>query len=154
VNKKSAFTWGLSGTIGADLSKHFSFSSVLNYTYGRIKETPVNYPLDHIPPAFGKTSFTARFGKFTSEIFALYNGTKDSANYNLRGEDNQVYSADVVRGYTPAWITANFRTVFEVNKYASLQVALENIFDKYYRVFGSGLSAPGRNFVISLRARI
>ncbi|MBC7867967.1 MAG: TonB-dependent receptor, partial [Gloeobacteraceae cyanobacterium ES-bin-316] len=73
VNKKSAFTWGLSGTIAADLSKHFSFSSVLNYTYGRIKETPLNYPLDHIPPTFGKTSLTARFGKFTSEIFALYN---------------------------------------------------------------------------------
>ena len=154
VNKKSVYVWGISGNIGADINKHFSFSSVINYTYGRIKESPENYPLDHVAPLFGKTSFTAKFGKFTGEVFALYNGAKDSANYNLRGEDNQIYSADVVHGYTPSWITANLRTEYNINKYAAVQFAVENIFDKYYRVFASGLSAPGRNFVITLRARL
>ena len=154
VNKKSAYVWGVSGNIGAEIGKHFFFSSVINYTYGRIKEDPENYPLDHVAPLFGKTSFTARFGKFTGEIFALYNGVKDSANYNLRGEDNQLYSADVVHGYTPSWVTANIRTEYNINRYAAIQFAVENIFDKYYRVFASGLSAPGRNFVITLRARL
>jgi hemoglobin/transferrin/lactoferrin receptor protein len=154
VNKKRAYIYGFSGTIAADISHHFSFVSVINYTYGRIKESPKNYPLDHVPPIFGKTSFTGRFGKFTGELFALYNGIKDSANYNLRGEDNEIYSADAVRGYTPAWFTANLRAAYEINKNASLQLAVENIFDKYYRVFASGLSAPGRNVVITLRAKL
>ncbi len=153
VNKNAAYVWGLSGNIGAEINKHFSLSSVINYTYGRIKEDPKNYPLDHVTPLFGKTSVLAKFGKFTGEVFALYNGVKDSADYNLRGEDNQQYSADVVRGYTPSWITANIRTVYDLNKYTSIQLAVENIFDKFYRVFASGLSAPGRNFVITLRAR-
>ncbi len=153
VNKNSAYVWGLSGNIGAAISSHFSFSSVINYTYGRIKENPKNYPLDHVAPIFGKTSVVATFGKFTGEVFALYNGAKDSANYNLRGEDNQLYSADKVNGYTPSWITANIRAAYDINKYVALQFAIENIADKYYRVFASGLSAPGRNFVITLRAK-
>ncbi len=102
---------------------------------------------------YGKTSVLAKFHKFTGELFALYNGAKDSANYNLRGEDNQIYSADVVNGYTPSWITANIRTAYEINKHVTVQFAVENIFDKYYRVFASGLSAPGRNLVITLRTQ-
>ena len=154
VNKNKAYVWGLNASIAGDVNDHFSFSSVLNYTYGRIKESPKNYPLDHVAPVFGRTSFFTRFGKFKGEVFALYNAAKDSANYNLRGEDNQVYSADPVRGYTPGWITANLRTSYEINKYATLQFAVENMFDKYYRVFASGLSAPGRNFVITLRGKL
>ena len=154
VNKNKAYVWGLNASIAGDVNDHFSFSTVLNYTYGRIKESPKNYPLDHVAPVFGRTSFFTRFGKFKGEVFALYNAAKDSANYNLRGEDNQVYSADPVRGYTPGWITANLRTSYEINKYATLQFAVENMFDKYYRVFASGLSAPGRNFVITLRGKL
>ena len=154
VNKKKAYVWGLNASIAGDVNDHFSFSTVLNYTYGRIKESPKNYPLDHVAPIFGRTSFFARFGKFKGEVFALYNAAKDSANYNLRGEDNHIYSADPVRGYTPGWITANLRTSYEINKYATLQFAVENMFDKYYRVFASGLSAPGRNFVITIRGKL
>jgi hemoglobin/transferrin/lactoferrin receptor protein len=153
VNKNKAFIYGLSGNLAGDVNEHISFSSALNYTYGRIKESPKDYPLDHVAPLFGKTGVTGRWGGFTGEIFALYNGKKDSANYNLRGEDNQIYSADPIRGYTPSWITANFRAAYDINSNFTVQVAAENLLDKYYRVFASGLSAPGRNFVITLRGR-
>lgn len=154
VNKNSAYLMGGSINVAAHFDQHFSFSSVINYTYGRIKESPGNYPLDHVAPVFGKTSVLAKFGKFTSELFALYNGAKTSADYNLRGEDNHQYSADVTNGYTPAWITYNARTVFEMNTYATVQFAIENITDKFYRVFASGISAPGRNMVITLRCKM
>ena len=154
VNKKKAYIQGISANIGADVNKYFSFSSVINYTYGRIKESPKNYPLDHVPPIYGKTNVTGKFNKLTIEVFALYNGVKDSVNYNLRGEDNQNYSADAKRGFTPAWFTANVRTAYEINKFSTIQVGIENIFDKFYRVFASGLGAPGRNIVITLRGRL
>ncbi|MBK8611456.1 MAG: TonB-dependent receptor [Chitinophagaceae bacterium] len=154
VNKNKAYVWGISGTLAGDINPHFSFSTVINYTYGRIKESPVNYPLDHVAPVFGRTSFFVNYGRFRSELFALYNGSKDSANYNLRGEDNQLYSADPVNGFTPGWVTANLRATYDIIKNVTIQFAVENIFDKYYRVFASGLSAPGRNFVITLRGRL
>lgn len=154
VNKARAYIYGISSNLAADISEHISFSSVLTYTYGRIKESPKNYPLDHIAPMFGRTSVTGHFSKFTAEVFALYNGAKKSKDYNLRGEDNQQYSADVVNGYTPSWFTLNLRTKYDINNHAAIQLAVENITDKFYRVFASGLSAPSRNFVITVRGKL
>ncbi len=151
VNKNKAYSWGLSANINASFGKHVSFSSLINYIYGRIKESAGDYPLDHIPPTFGKTNITGSFGNFNVELFALYHAAKNSADYNLRGEDNQQYSADPIRGFYPAWATANFRAGYRINKYAAFQLAVENIFDKFYRVFASGLGAPGRNLVLTLR---
>jgi hemoglobin/transferrin/lactoferrin receptor protein len=92
--------------------------------------------------------------KITAEFYALYNGNKDSADYNLRGEDNQVYSADAINGFTPAWITWNIRGNYKITEVASVQLAVENISDRYYRVFASGISAAGRNIIMSLRLRL
>lgn len=153
VNKNKASLWGISADAAGDINEHFSFSASINYTHGRIKEEPVNYPLDHIAPLFGKAGGIFRTGKFSAEVFTLFNAAKDSSNYNLRGEDNQVYSADPVNGYTPAWLTANLRAAYEITNHATVQFAVENITDKFYRVFASGLGAPGRNFVITLRAK-
>ncbi|MBA3674340.1 MAG: TonB-dependent receptor, partial [Chitinophagaceae bacterium] len=154
VNKATAYIYGISGNLGADISEHISLSSVLTYTNGRIKESPDNYPLDHIAPMFGRTSITAHFSKFTAEVFAIYNAAKKAKDYNLRGEDNQIYSADPLNGYTPGWFTVNLRTKYDLNKNVAIQVAVENIADKFYRVFASGLSAAGRNFVVTLRGRL
>lgn len=153
VNKNKAHIWGCNASAQLQLGKQLSFFSTINYSKGRIKETPNDYPLDHIAPLFGKTSFAFRHQKFSAEVFALYNARKDSSEYNLRGEDNHVYSADPVHGFTPGWITANIRTSYTLNNHFTAQFAIENIFDKYYRVFASGLSAPGRNFIISFRAK-
>jgi hemoglobin/transferrin/lactoferrin receptor protein len=153
VNKAKAYIYGIGGHLAADVNKHISFSSVISYTYGRIKENPKNYPLDHIPPLFGKTSVIGSISGFTMEVFALYNSAKKSGDYNLRGEDNQLYSADAVNGYTPSWFTLNVRTKYNINRYATVQFAVENITDKFYRVFASGLSGPGRNVVITLRGK-
>jgi len=154
VNKAKAYIYGFSGNIAAEFSENISFSSVLTYTYGRIKETAGKYPLDHIAPMFGRTSVTAHYTKFTAEVFALYNAAKKSKDYNLRGEDNQVYSADPIKGFTPSWMTLNLRTKYDINAHVAIQFAVENIADKFYRVFASGLSAPGRNFVVTLRGRL
>jgi hemoglobin/transferrin/lactoferrin receptor protein len=154
VNKNKSYVWGISANTDAAITDKLSFSSTINYTYGRIIEGEANYPLDHIAPLFGKTNFTYRQGKFTGEVFALYNGAKDSSNYNLRGEDNHIYSADPVRGFTPGWFTLNLRTSFEIHPQATIQFAIENMANKFYRVFASGLSAPGRNFVLTFRSRL
>ena len=37
---------------------------------------------------------------------------------------------------------------------AVVQVAIENLLDRFYKVFASGLGAPGRNFVLTFRAKI
>ncbi len=152
TNGAKAFIYGFNTSLKALLTKSILFTTQYTYTYGRLKEEPADYPLDHITPAYGKTSVTYTAACWNVELFSLYNAAKKSKNYNLRGEDNQVYSADPVSGFTPWWITANIRSGYDFTKSLRLQLAVENIFDKFYRVFASGLSAPGRNLSVTLRA--
>jgi hypothetical protein len=60
---------------------------------------------------------------------------KKIKDFNLRGEDNEIYSADPVNGYTPSWFTINFRSQLQVSRYCTIQIAIENIADKFYRNF-------------------
>jgi hemoglobin/transferrin/lactoferrin receptor protein len=98
---------------------------------------------------FGKTGIQLKIRKFKGEFYALYNGWKSISDYNLAGEDNPQYAT--VAG-TPAWYTLNIRCAFAINKHIQLMGALDNILDTNYRVFASGISAPGRNLTLTLRA--
>ena len=70
-------------------------------------------------------------------------------DYNLAGEDNIQYATEFG---TPNWTTLNISGNYTLNKHISVQAAVENIADVHYRVFASGISSPGRNFRVSLRA--
>lgn len=151
VNAAKAYIYGGNAYFDAGLTDHFSINSTLNYTFGRIKTDTTDYPLDHIAPVFGKTSFNLKMKKFRGEFFVQYSGAKKAKDYNLKGEDNASYSADPINGYMPAWLTLNLRTAYQFNENFQIQLALENILDQNYRVFASNISSPGRNFVVTLR---
>jgi hemoglobin/transferrin/lactoferrin receptor protein len=153
VNANEAYIYGFNAFLVADVTENFSINNSINYTFGRIVTDTVDYPLDHIPPVFGKSSFVYKHSGFRSEFYVYYNGTKASWNYNLFGEDNEANSADPVNGYMPAWVTFNLRASYQFTRHLQAQVAVENLLDEHYRVFASNISAPGRNFIVSLRAR-
>lgn len=149
TNAGQAYIYGGSAVLAADFDEHFSFNTTVTYTYGRIQTDTVPYPLDHIPPIFGRTGITLKLKKFRTEFFALYQGWKRLRDYNVIGEDNLSYATPYG---TPAWMTLNVRASWQVHQHLSVQASLENILDQNYRVFASGLSAPGRNFMITLRS--
>ena len=150
VNASSAYIYGLSASAAVDFTRSLSFTSTLNYTYGRIRTDSTGYPLDHIAPLFGKTALALKLPRFQAEFFAMYNGWKRLEDYNKVGEDNLAYATPAG---TPAWYTLNLRTSYQFNPALQLQLAMENILDRNYRVFASGISAPGRNLMVTLRGR-
>lgn len=150
-NKRSAYVQGFNVNLFLKLSKTLQLTSTINRVIGKIKnDAGGTTPLDHIPPTYGRTSLLYQGKRFQAEAFSLYNGWKYISDYNLGGEDNQQYATP---DGMPAWMTLNLRTSFDVNKFLSLQVACENILDRNYRYFASGISAPGRNFVVTMRGR-
>jgi hemoglobin/transferrin/lactoferrin receptor protein len=148
-NATQATIYGFEGNVLAQLSKSLSLRSTLTYTYGHIKAE--DEPLDHIPPVFGLTSIKLDLSKFTGEFYARYNAWKHIEDYSPSGEDNQQYAT--VDGM-PAWFTLNLRASYQFNRNISLQAGVENILDKHYRNFASGISAPGRNVFVTLRGTL
>jgi len=144
--------YGFNTNITVDFSNHLTFSGATTFTYGRFKNTNgTNTPQDHIPPVYGKASLSYRHAKFSTEAFVLYNSWKRIKNYNLDGEDNQQYATP---DGMPSWLTLNWRNSINISKKTLLQFAIENILDRNYRYFASGFSAPGRNYIITLRRGI
>jgi len=149
-NVKKAYTYGFNSNIQVDFTKKLSFFATITYTYGRFKnDNGSKTPQDHIPPVYGKTSLKYGHPKFETEVYSLFNGWKRIKNYNPDGEDNQQYATP---DGSPSWFTLNWRNSFSISKILRLQFAIENILDRNYRHFASGISAPGRNYIIALRA--
>ncbi len=148
VNANQAYLYGFSAGFNLMISPKLAFKNEATYTFARITSTPTALPLDHIPPFFGSSSISYQHKKYQAEFFVEYNGAKKLKDYNPNGEDNLPQATP---SGMPAWYTLNFRNGYQLNTKLKLQLALENILDQNYRVFASGISAPGRNFVFSLR---
>ena len=151
-NKAKAYLYGFSANAGYTIAKNTSLDGVVTYTYGRFTGADgAKVPLDHIPPVYGRMGVKHTETKWNAEFFTLFNGWKRSKNYNPFGEDNEQYAtADGM----PSWLTLNLRGAVNVGKNVTAQLMIENILDRNYRYFASGISAPGRNFAISIKTSL
>ena len=145
-NAKQAVIGGFNLGMRWDILKGLRLEQTLTYTKGRDLGSDV--PLDHIPPLFGRTMLRWEWKRLEAQVFALYNGWKRIEDYSPNGEDNQKFAtADGM----PAWYTLNFRGTIAITKNFKAQLGVENILDRHYRVFASGISAPGRNYMLNAR---
>lgn len=151
INAQQARLYGANAQLSVNLTPSLTLFGTATYTRGRIQTDTTGYPLDHIPPLYGKGGLRLTVRQFRAEANVLFNGWKRLSEYNLTGEDNIVYATP--QGM-PAWQTINLRASYQANRYVQVQASLENILDRNYRVFASGISAPGRNLVLTLRGTL
>lgn len=150
-NVNKAVVRGFNARVQIDLGKNFSWTNTLSQTYGRFKNNDgTKKPLDHVPPVFGRSGLAWTTQKANAELFCMFNGWKKIKDYNPDGEDNGQYATP---DGMPSWITWNLRGSLNLTNKLQVQAAVENIFDRNYRYFASGFSAPGRNFLLSIRAQ-
>jgi hemoglobin/transferrin/lactoferrin receptor protein len=147
LNAAEAVVYGYNVKAKLNMTDKWALSSSYNYTYG--ENLSDSEPLAHIPPTFGRTAVSYSNETVHIEFYSMYNAAKDSADYGSGTTDNLVQATP--EG-TPAWYTLNFKSTFTVKEALQLQFALENILDHHYKPFASGISAPGRNFMVTLRA--
>ena len=147
-NLGEAYIYGFNSAMKTTPIKHISLSASANYTYGRLKTTGGDIPLDHISPFMARMSVVYEKDAFFAEGYTFYNGQKKLEDYSDSGEDNLGYATE---DGMPAWSTLNFRVGYAFKKGFDIQCGIENLLDTEYRVFASGISAPGRNFYGSLQ---
>ena len=145
-NTQEASIWGYHLKAHAVLNDFWVTTHSFNYTFGQ--DSDGNY-MDHIPPVYGKSELSWQKDKHTLKGFALYNGWKHIENYSPNGSDNP---QEATIDGTPAWWTLNLNYQYRLNEMLLAQVGLENILDAHYKTYSSGISAPGRNLILTLQA--
>jgi hemoglobin/transferrin/lactoferrin receptor protein len=142
---------------GAEFSyKKFGLRSTLSYQQGK-EQSPdslVYYPLRHAAPTFGSTHVYFSNKLLRVEFYTVYNAKMDYEQLALTERINASYAKDD-RGlnYSAAWYTLNLKAAVNVNSFVNIMAGVENLTDRLYRPYSSGINAPGRNFIFSLRAR-
>jgi len=145
-NAAQATIYGLSSQVRYLISSNWLASATYNYTYGQDLTNDV--AMAHIAPEFGKVSLEFQKDRVTAEAYMMYASQKSLARYGPGTADNLIEAVEIG---TPAWQTFNLRTSTKISKTVVLQLAVENILDTHYKAFASGLSAPGRNIIMSLK---
>jgi hemoglobin/transferrin/lactoferrin receptor protein len=149
-NAQNARLWGLHTSVGADVTAFLAAYISGAWTHGRVIQEGSDIPLDHIPPFYGRVGVRYHTSKVTGEVFLLFNGKKDIADFSPNGEDNAQYApADGM----PAWQTLNLRAGYTPIQYLTIQAGMDNAFDQQYRNFASGINGPGRNIFVTARVR-
>lgn len=148
-NAGQAYIYGMSMGLNARLNENISFKGTLNYTRGH--NITDNVPLGHIPPLFGRTSFTYRKNNFFLLTYFIYQGWKHTADFSPFGEDNE---GEAMEHGFPSWWTANIKAGFKTGRFLEFIIAVENLLDQFYKPYAAGVSGPGRNFILTARFRI
>lgn len=147
VNDNQGTVFGLSALAKYRFSDAFSLEGSLNYTEGNsIGSDNVEKPLDHIPPLYGKVELLYAKNKWEGSLNFMYNGFKSIDEYG-GSADNPEFALDIG---TPAWQTINIFNSYQLTDSWRIKLAVENILDQHYRPFASGVSAAGRNFILSI----
>lgn len=115
-----------------------------------------NIPLRHAAPLFGSTHILLKLDSFNADLYSVYNGPKRYEDMPPSETDKAYLYAKDENGnpWSPGWITFNLKLSYDIMKYAVINAGIENILDNRYRPYSSGIAAPGRNLVISLRVII
>lgn len=147
TNAQEARIYGYYTKVDIKLSDKWSWKNTLNKTYGQIKED--QSPLDHIPPLFAKSELKWNHKNQSVTFYGLYNDWKRVEEYSLNGSDNL---GEATIDGNPSWWTINLSYYSKINSTTAIQLAVENILDVHYKTYSSGISSPGRNFIISLKS--
>tara|TARA_Y100000589_G_scaffold70891_2_gene63191 strand:+ start:528 stop:2996 length:2469 start_codon:yes stop_codon:yes gene_type:complete len=139
------------GTFGFNTNiKNFILSGDINFTKGVNRGSGMG-PVAHIPPVFGKVELMRKINNWKLKCLFLYAGSKPANEFDEANVDN-LYETPNVSGVwmgSPKWNTVNLSVNYKLSESFELQINIDNILDRHYKTFSSGLSAPGRNFIFS-----
>lgn len=154
-NAASAYVWGIQTGVELKLPAGFGFSTRFNYQIGEEElDDGSKSPLRHAGPWFGSTHLTFSAQKLKMDLYAVYNGevSYDNLAEEERGKTYLYAEDENGNPYSPSWYTLNLKTSYQLSDLLLISGGIENITDQRYRPFSSGIAAPGRNFILSLRA--
>lgn len=157
-NINKMYVYGFQAGITWKILPELTLTSTYNIQDGKEKnaEAGIDARPTHVAPNFGATQLIYQKARMMVNLYSQYNARITAANLPLsEQEDAHLYAKDANGDpYSPSWWTLNLKASYQALKYLTVNAGVENIFDKRYRPYSSGISAPGRNFIVALRATL
>lgn len=156
-NAAEANVYGIQLGLDVNLGSGFNFSTDYNFQQGEEElDNGSTSASRHAAPSFGVSRLTYSFDKLRLQVFSNYQGKRTHADLaQEEKEKNEIYAKNTNgEPYAPSWYTLNIKGMYHINDTFTITSGVENITDQRYRPYSSGISGPGRNFIISLRANL
>ena len=154
-NAAEARVYGIQTGLEIKLHGGFSISTDWNFQDGEEELDDGTLSTSrHAAPVFGTGRISYHAEKLYIQIYSSYQGERrfEDMPEEERGKD-EIYAKDTNgNNYAPSWYTINIKTLYDLTDNLSITAGVENLTDQRYRPYSSGISAPGRNFILSLRA--
>jgi hemoglobin/transferrin/lactoferrin receptor protein len=96
------------------------------------------------------------FNKLILSFGSVYN-QEFKAEQFAPGEKNDAFlylTDNEGNPYSPSWVIFNVNSSYPISKKIKLTLGIDNLLDKRYRPYGSGITAPGRNIHIAFHANM
>jgi len=148
VNAESATIWGANFSFEYLFSNEIRTRNDLTLTSGKDAE---GLPLRHVPPTFGSSHIIFENQRLFFDLYTNYSGKFDFEQLAPDEQDKpHLYLADEKGNpYSPGWWTLNLKSNYKFRNNLILGGGIENILNKRYRPYSSGVVSPGINFIIS-----
>src|SRR3712207_3245892 len=151
-NAASAYVAGFQLGCYATLPMGFGYNMQLNLQHGKEElDNGDKSTIRHAAPFFGRAALTYRHDKLTMELYTQFQAKRSYEDMpDSEKSKTELYALDGDgHVYAPAWFTLNLKAQYKQGKHFLFNAGLENIADKRYRHYSSGISAAGRNFIVS-----
>lgn len=153
-NAAEARVYGFQAGVEVRLPANFSCSSAFNYQKGQEElDDGSTSPSRHAAPWFGTGKVKYAANGLVLEFYTVYSGPRKFVDMpeEEKGKD-YIYATDTNgHPWSPGWMTLNMKAMYRLSNQISVSAGMENLTDKRYRPYSSGLVAPGRNFILSAR---
>lgn len=153
-NAAFAKVYGIQFGIQANMGNGFMLSSDLNYQKGTEEmDNGTSSASRHAAPFFGNVALSYNHQKLSLRLYTLFQAERKHEDLAVEEQSKtEIYAVDADgQTYSPAWQTINFKSNYNLTEKITLSAGVENITDRRYRLYSSGISAPGRNFVASVK---
>jgi hemoglobin/transferrin/lactoferrin receptor protein len=142
VNVGEARIQGISINTYYQIASRIKLRGELSWTRG--DNFSDNEPLSRIPPIRGIVGAVYNQDSYWLEYYNLFGGYQD------RLSASDIKDFRIGANGTPGYVTFNLRGGYRLSPNFNFSLTFENIFDRLYKMHGSGVYSPGRNVIVSL----
>lgn len=152
-NAASAYVAGFQLGCYVSLPMGLGYNMQLNLQHGKEElDDGSRSTIRHAAPFYGRAAVTYQYDRLTMELYSQFQAKRSYEDMpeSERGK-TEMYALDGDgHVYAPSWCTLNLKAQYKQGEHLVLNAGLENITDRRYRHYSSGISAPGRNFIASV----